>query len=133
MSAEPVQNKRPLSPHLQVYKPQITSVSSIFTRFAGVALVAGMFAFVGWLLALSLGWIPFLFFAQLTTNPIVFIMIFGWSWAFWYQIFSGGRHLLWDAGFGFEIEGARLWGHATFTLSFVATALTWVYLWLGAY
>jgi succinate dehydrogenase / fumarate reductase cytochrome b subunit len=119
-------NKRPLSPHLQVYKPQITSVLSILHRGTGVVLAIGILLVTYWLAAIEGGEESFQ-----TANAILGswfgkLMLFGWSWALFYHLANGIRHLVWDAGFGFDLPTVYLSGKITVAASFVLTILLWL-------
>ena len=95
---------RPLSPHLQVYKPQLTAVLSIAHRATGVFLVIGTLLLVYWLTALAQGPESYAqaqaFFGSLLGR----MMLFPWIFALFYHLCNGIRHLFWDMGVGFEIE-----------------------------
>src|SRR6056297_1538129 len=108
---------RPLSPHLQVYRPQLTSITSILTRLTGNALIVAALLIVWWLLAAATG--PDYF---ATANAVVTSwfgdLVFTLSlWAIWYHYFAGLRHLIYDAGKGLEIEAVEKLVTACFTKS----------------
>lgn len=96
----PSKVNRPLSPHLMIYKPQMTSVLSILHRITGIGLVLGLILLIFWFSALSLGPEPFgkidAFYASVTVR----ILLAGSVWALWYHTFAGLRHLIWDFGYG---------------------------------
>ena len=115
---------RPLSPHLQVYRPQLTSITSILTRLTGNALIVAVLLIVWWLLAAATG--PEYF---ATANAVVTSwfgdLVFTLSlWAIWYHYFAGLRHLIYDAGKGLEIETAEKLGIACIAGSVVMTIIT---------
>lgn len=118
--------ERPLSPHLQVYRPMYTMVLSILHRASGLWLSACGFLFVGWLLAAALGAEAYACLsAALASLPGRLVLGLGLA-AFWYHLFAGLRHLAWDAGFGFEKKTARRSGRVIVALAaaaFVATLL----------
>ena len=94
--------RRPLSPHLQVYRPQITSVLSIFHRITGVALATGTLLMTAWLVSAATS--PDLFYS---VQAFIFswlgtLLLFGWTVALFFHFFNGIRHLVWDAGYGFD-------------------------------
>ncbi|MEM6640773.1 MAG: succinate dehydrogenase, cytochrome b556 subunit [Pseudomonadota bacterium] len=115
---------RPLSPHLQVYRPQITSVTSITHRATGLLLAAGFVLLTYWLLALATGPEAYLnanaFFASWIGRALVGGVVF----SFFYHLCNGIRHLAWDTGRGLEIEVARrtgwfvIWGGIVMTVVF---------------
>jgi succinate dehydrogenase / fumarate reductase cytochrome b subunit len=118
--------ERPLSPHLQVYRPQYTMVLSILHRTSGLWLSACGFLFVGWLLAAALGPEPYACaIAFLSTFGIRIVLALGLA-AFWYHLFAGLRHLAWDAGHGFEKRTARLSGRVMFVCALAAFIATLV-------
>src|ERR1700759_165633 len=94
--------RRPLSPHLQVYKPQITSAMSIFHRFTGVALSVGTLLLVWWLAAAATAGAAFATASGFIGSWFGILLLFGWTVALWFHFCSGLRHLFWDAGIGFE-------------------------------
>jgi succinate dehydrogenase / fumarate reductase cytochrome b subunit len=120
---------RPLSPHLQVYKPQLTSITSILHRITGIALSAGLLYLVCWLVAAAQGMAAFDALQDFNGSLLGRLMLFGWSAAFFYHLLNGLRHLAWDAGFGFELPAAYRSGYAVL----IGTALLTVLAWLIAY
>lgn len=115
---------RPLSPHLQIYRKQITSVSSIFTRITGNALILGSILIVWWFLAAAKG--PEAFAradAVLTSFPGDVVMTLS-VWALWYHTLAGIRHLIWDAGRALELKTAEALGWAVVAGSGLLTVLT---------
>ena len=117
--------ERPISPHLQVYKPQITSVLSIFHRITGVALTFGLILLVAWIFTLSLGEEYFEYFVMFIKSWFGFLILFGFTFALNYHLCNGIRHLFWDAGYGYEIETVHKSGLAVLVVSFVLTILIW--------
>jgi len=117
--------ERPISPHLQVYKPQITSVLSIFHRITGVALTFGLILLVAWIFTLSLGEEYFKYFVMFIKSWFGLLILFGFTFALNYHLCNGIRHLFWDAGYGYEIETVHKSGLAVLVVSFVLTILIW--------
>ena len=117
--------ERPISPHLQVYKPQITSVLSIFHRITGVALTFGLILLVAWIFTLSLGEDYFQYFVMFIKSWFGLLILFGFTFALNYHLCNGIRHLFWDAGYGYEIETVHKSGLAVLVVSFVLTILIW--------
>jgi succinate dehydrogenase / fumarate reductase cytochrome b subunit len=117
---------RPLSPHLQVYKPQLTSGMSIFHRITGVALACGMPVFVIWLLVVASGPQMYDNFTELFHTIVGQILLAGWTFAFFYHFFCGLRHLAWDAGYGLNIKAVYYSGYIAIALSLLLTAAIWV-------
>ena len=127
MSSEPSEKTlRPLSPHLSVYKPQITTAMSIFHRLTGIALAFGLPVFVMWLLVVAGGPQIYSSFMECFKSPVGQILLFGWSFSFFYHFFCGIRHLLWDAGYFLTIKGVYSTGRIAIGLALVLTLATWL-------
>ena len=118
-------NKRPLSPHLQVYKPQMTSVLSIFHRFTGLALVAGTLMIAWWLIAAATGPEAYAYIQDFTATPFGTLLMLGWSVALFYHLCNGVRHLIWDTGHLFEIKNAYRAGYIVLLATVVLTGSVW--------
>ncbi len=118
-------SKRPLSPHLQVYKPQMTSVLSIFHRMAGVVLAIGTMMVVWWLVAAAISEEAYDAAMSFARHPLGLFMMFGWSVALFYHMSNGMRHLLWDMGYLFKIENAYKAGYLVLLSTAILTAGTW--------
>lgn len=126
---------RPLSPHLQVYKPQLTSVLSITHRATGVALAVGTLLLVWWLVAAATGESAFADVQAFIGSWFGRLLLFGWSYALFYHLCNGIRHLFWDAGKGMELDAAYASGRLVVAASIVLTAAVWVwaYATMGAF
>jgi len=98
---------RPLSPHLQVYRPQYTMVLSILHRATGVVLAVGLLLLAYWLLALASGPEAYGGAIHLLASPLGGLVLAGFMLAFWYHFCTGIRHLVWDTGRGLEKAAAR--------------------------
>lgn len=124
---------RPLSPHLQVYRPQITSVLSILHRVTGVALTLGTVLLTWWLVSAAYG--PEEFATAQGFFGSVFGQLFLWAFTFslFYHLCNGIRHLLWDFGWGFEIAQVRTSGMVMVAAAGVLTLVTLIaaYVWAG--
>ena len=118
-------NDRPLSPHLSIYRWPVTMVSSILHRATGIAMAVGFILFVVWLADLSVGPDAYAAFMGIMDGTIGRILLIGWSWAFFYHLSNGIRHLVWDVGYGFEKEQANASAWFVIVLSVVLTALFW--------
>ena len=118
--------RRPLSPHLQVYRWQITNTLSILNRLSGVACSAGTLLLVWWLVAVASGPIPFARVQWFVGSWIGLLMLFGWTVALVYHLFAGIRHLAWDAGYGFDLPTTHATGWAVVIATGVATVLVWI-------
>lgn len=116
---------RPLSPHLQVYKPQLTSFTSIMHRITGIALSVGILYLACWLTAAANGMDAFDRLQAFNGSIIGQLLLLGWSAAFFYHLLNGIRHLFWDAGFGFELPTAYRSGYAVLIGTAVLTIAAW--------
>ena len=121
MSAE----RRPLSPHLQIYKPQLTSVLSISHRATGVGLAAGLLLLTWWLLAAAAGPDSFTVVQDFLGSWLGYLILFGFSYAPMFHLCNGVRHLFWDAGWGFELDTVYKSGWAVVIASVALTVLAW--------
>lgn len=120
-----VKEKRPLSPHLQVYKIQITSLLSIMHRGTGIVLYGGSVLWVLWFLALAAGPQSYYRMQDFLLAPFGLIILIGWSFSFFYHLCNGIRHLLWDLGFGYDLPTVRFTGWTVIVTSFFLTTLAW--------
>jgi succinate dehydrogenase / fumarate reductase cytochrome b subunit len=118
---------RPLSPHLQVYKPQITSVLSILHRATGVALAVGTLMLVWWLIAAASGAEAFGIVQGFWGSWIGRLLLLGWSFALFYHLCNGIRHLFWDAGKGFELATVTRSGMAVIASAVILTVIAWIW------
>lgn len=116
--------ERPLSPHLQIYRPQLTSIVSILTRITGNALIAGVVLAVWWLLAAASGPDYFAIANAVATSWFGDLVFTGSLWAVWYHYLAGLRHLYFDAGHGLDIPTAEKLGWGIIIGSVVLTAIT---------
>ena len=89
--------QRPLSPHLQIYKPQLTSILSILHRATGIALSMGSIILVFWVIALTLGDTTYTLYLKVINNWFGKLILFGFTFALFYHLSNGIRHLFWDA------------------------------------
>jgi succinate dehydrogenase / fumarate reductase cytochrome b subunit len=115
---------RPLSPHLQIYKPQITSILSIFHRLTGISLSIGSFIIVAWIVSLSMGVESYSYFMSIVDNWFIQTIIFGFAFALFYHFSNGIRHLFWDAGLGFELKSVYISGSIVVLNAIIFTTLT---------
>ena len=120
---------RPLSPHLQIYRPQLTSIMSISHRATGAALAAGTLLLCLWLVALAAGDVWYSMAATVIGHPIGLFTLFGYSVALVYHALNGVRHLTWDRGIGLTIPAVYRSGQIVLLLTIVITALIWA-VWL---
>ena len=116
--------ERPLSPHLQIYRVQVTSVSSILTRITGNALIVGVALAVWWLLAAATSDRYFDVANAVATSWFGDLVFTASAWAVWYHYLAGLRHLYFDAGHGLDIKTAEALGWGCIVGSVVLTVLT---------
>lgn len=123
------QRERPLSPHLQVYRFQITMTMSILHRITGCIIAVGAFGIVWWLYAVNAGPEAYANFLACATSIPGLIVGFGVSFCLVYHFFNGIRHLLWDVGWGFEIPKLYASGWTVVACTTVVTLGVWFAAW----
>ena len=127
--------ERPLSPHLQIYRPMLTMMMSIAHRLSGAALAIGFLLLAWWLVAIAVGPEPYAtvshFFGSIAGRMLLFLF----SWALIHHMLGGIRHLIWDTGHGLDRTSIEIFAWATIIGSTTLTVLLWVVgYWLkGAY
>ncbi len=119
-------SERPLSPHIQVYRPQITSVLSILHRITGVALTTGTLLLTYWLVAAAYGPEAFATAQALLGSWLGHLVLWGFTFATFYHLGNGVRHLAWDFGWGFELSELRASGLVMVAFAVVMTVITLV-------
>ena len=124
-------DNRPLSPHLSVYRPQITSVLSILHRGTGIVLSLSVLLLVLWIAALSPGPDSFAKAQALTGNTFIQLIMLGGVFSFFYHLCNGVRHLFWDMGKGLTIEATYRSGWAVIIVSLLLSASVFAYAMLG--
>lgn len=120
---------RPLSPHLWVYRWQLSNTLSILHRFTGIALAFGLPALTYWLLALAAGEDAYRTAQRLFSSPLGLFCLVGWTFSFFYHLANGVRHLCWDVGLGFERPARHVSGWAAIVGALVLTLALWAWLW----
>lgn len=125
--------KRPLSPHLQIYRPQITTVLSISHRVTGAILAIGLLLLVCWLAALAAGDSAYATAVDWLSAWPVRLLLFPASFAFFYHFANGIRHLWWDSGRGFEIPQVKASGWAVVIIASGLTLVSWAVLLTGVF
>ena len=121
---------RPLSPHLQVYRPQLTSMMSIAHRASGIVLTTGTVLLAAWLVALSHSAESYEMVSGLLAHSLGQFVLFGYSAALIYHALNGIRHLEWDLGYGLTIPEVYRNGHIVLFLTTVLTAGLWAVVWM---
>ena len=120
-------DSRPLSPHLQVYRWQVTMFLSILHRMTGFGLAAGAVMVTWWLMAAVLGEAQFNAFHAFTQSCLGKLMLMGWLWAFVFHFMNGIRHLVWDTGRGFTIKQAANSAWFVLIASLLGTLAIWCF------
>lgn len=127
-SAEGAKAARPLSPHIQIYRPQVNMVMSILHRITGTALYFGTLLLVWWLVAAAAGPAYFDYVSQQFGSPFGKIVLFGYTWVLIHHALGGIRHFIWDTGRGFDLETVDSLSWGSILVSVLLTAVLWVYL-----
>ena len=122
--AEVKRVERPLSPHLQIYRPQLTAITSILTRITGNGLIAGAVLAVWWLTAAATGAEAFATADAVLTSWFGDLVLTLSAWALWYHYLAGLRHLWFDSGRGLDIPTAEKLGWGIIGGSILLTLLT---------
>ena len=123
--------QRPLSPHLMIYKPQLTSMMSITHRATGAALALGSLLVVWWIVALATGAEYYSFVQSIIASWVGQLVLFGFTVVVFYHLSNGIRHLLWDFGHNLTIEGVHRTGYMVLASTIILTALTWALVFFG--
>lgn len=123
--------QRPLSPHVQVYRWPLSMALSILHRITGVALGVGTLLLTWWLVAAASSDAAFVRAETFIGSPIGLLLLFGWTVALFFHLFSGIRHLVWDAGFGFDAPAYKVSGWAVVIATGGGTVAAWL-MWLAA-
>ena len=116
---------RPLSPHLQIYKPMINTVMSILHRITGAALYAGTLLLAWWLIAVAQGERYYSYVNAVLGHPIGKLILFGYTWALIHHMLGGMRHLYWDTGRGFALSSIDRLAWLTVIGSITLTVAVW--------
>ena len=116
---------RPLSPHLQIYKPMINTVMSILHRITGAALYAGTLLLAWWLIAVAQGEKYYSYVNAVLGHPIGKLILFGYTWALIHHMLGGMRHLYWDTGRGFALSSIDRLAWLTVIGSITLTVAVW--------
>ena len=120
---------RPLSPHLTIYRPQLTSITSILIRITGNAIILSVLLIVWWLFAAATS-LQYFQVADSIINSWFGKLVLTFSlWAVWYHLLGGVRHLIWDRAIGLDLKTAEYLGWSVVVGSFVFTIVTIAILW----
>jgi succinate dehydrogenase / fumarate reductase, cytochrome b subunit len=127
-SIQPVDRKpveRPLSPHLQIYRPMLTMMMSILHRVTGAALYVGTLILAWWLVAAATGPGAFATAQAFLGSWFGKLVLFGYTWALMHHMLGGIRHFIWDTGRGFGVNEREWLAKASLAGSLVLTVLIW--------
>jgi succinate dehydrogenase / fumarate reductase cytochrome b subunit len=119
-------NDRPLSPGLQIYRPQLTSVLSINHRLTGVALSIGSPLLVYWLIVAAAGPQAYSILHVFLASWLGFVLLLGWTFSLFFHLCNGIRHLFWDAGYGFDLQTIYTSGWTVVAVSIALTLMAWI-------
>ncbi len=119
-------DNRPLSPHLQVYRLPFTAITSISHRISGVMLSGGALVLVYWVFAAASGPQAYATASAFLGSLPVQLLMFIWSFVLFYHLCNGIRHLIWDAGYGFELDAARRGGQIVIGSAAALTLIAWL-------
>ena len=120
------QAARPVSPHLQIYRWYFTMALSIAHRVSGIAMAAFLVLFTWWLAALAAGPSAYAPVEWLLTSWLGRLVMFGYTFVLFFHMGNGVRHLVWDAGYGFDKDVARRSGQVVIGTAAALTILTWI-------
>ncbi|MEM8839093.1 MAG: succinate dehydrogenase, cytochrome b556 subunit [Pseudomonadota bacterium] len=126
MKTTDLKSSRPLSPHLQIYRPIPTMVMSIMHRITGAALYVGTLLLAWWLVAAASGEAYFEFVSGFFGSFFGRLILFGYTWALMHHALGGIRHFIWDLGYGFGKDFSTKMAYATAIGSVSLTCLLWI-------
>ena len=124
--SDPKAHARPLSPHLQIYRPMLSMTMSIMHRITGVGLAVGMIGLVWWFTAASISDSYFNFVQGFFYHWFGRLVLFGFTWALMHHMLGGLRHFIWDTGRGFELKTVEWLVRGNLIGSVLLTILIWV-------
>ncbi|HEX2581736.1 MAG TPA: succinate dehydrogenase, cytochrome b556 subunit [Dongiaceae bacterium] len=117
---------RPLSPHIEIYRPQLTSILSVAHRGSGIVLALGLPVLVLWFVALSRSAEAFHLAQSWAGSWVGRVALLVWSLCFFYHLLNGVRHLFWDVGMGYGLKATYRSGYAVVVLACALTAIAWI-------
>lgn len=120
------ESRRPLSPHLQIYRPTLTMMMSIAHRITGAALYAGTLLLAWFLIAASSDASSFAAAAYWMDSLVGRFILFGFTWALFHHLLGGVRHMIWDAGHGFAYPQREWLAQGTLIGGVVLTLAVWM-------
>lgn len=129
--ASALEDRRPLSPHLQIYRPMLTMMMSIVHRMTGAALYFGTLLLAWYLIALAAGPSSFATVSWVYGSLLGEVVLFGFTWALLHHLLGGIRHFIWDLGYGMDHPAREYLAQATLVGGLVLTVLVWVMAWFA--
>ena len=118
-------SNRPLSPHLQIYRPSFTMMMSIMHRISGVVLYFGSFLLLAWYISILLGPEAYQLLNKSFSFLIIKLALFVFTWIFFHHLFGGIRHFIWDTGRGFELNTIEWLARLTAIFSLLSALIVW--------
>ena len=118
-------SNRPLSPHLQIYRPSFTMMMSIMHRISGVVLYFGSFLLLAWYISILIGPEAYQLLNKLFSFLIIKLGLFVFTWIFFHHLFGGIRHFIWDTGRGFELNTIEWLARLTAIFSLLSALIVW--------
>jgi succinate dehydrogenase / fumarate reductase cytochrome b subunit len=118
--------RRPMSPHLGIYRWPVTMLTSILTRATGIFLSLGTLLLVWWLAAAAAGPAAFAGVQEFLISPLGLLLLLGWTASLFFHLFAGIRHLAWDLGYGFAKPGLNPVTWAVLAATVLATVAVWI-------
>jgi len=125
LGARELESRRPLSPHLQIYRPMLTMVMSIAHRITGAALYLGTLLLAWFLISAANGPESYANVTAFAGSLSGRVILFGFSWAFFHHLLGGLRHILWDSGYGFSHPQREWLAQATLIGGILLTLASW--------
>ena len=119
-------NNNPLSPHIQIYSWNISSLISISHRITGVLNILALTFICFWIASMLLGSVSYEFIYSILNSFFGKFLVIGITWSFSFQILSEIRHLFWDIGYGFELTTSKISGIIVIFGSFIVTILIYI-------
>jgi len=119
-------SKNPLSPHLQIYRWQISSLVSIIHRITGMLNLIGLIFICAWIISAGISENLFEYFSIFLKSFVGKFILIGFTWSMSHHLLSGLRHFFWDLGYGYEIKTANISGAIVILGSLVLTFLLWI-------
>ena len=129
-----MRGNRPLSPHLQVYRPMLTMMMSIAHRITGAGLYLGSLLLAWWLVSAASGEAYFNYVSEIAGSVIGRLVLFLATWGLFHHMLGGIRHFIWDTGRGFDLDVIEVMAKASLIGAFGLTVAVWAlgYIVMGA-